>query len=93
MTCARTRCVWVGLVLLGLGPGLAQAQGYRLRLDSRVQRVSYRGSEMDSVRVEDVVTGPTGGPRTPDDFAVRCPPGSDYCFYFRGGPELTGGPW
>jgi hypothetical protein len=92
VTRARTRCVWVGLVLLGLGPGLAQAQGYRLRLDSRVQRVSYRGSEMDSVRTEDVVTGPTGGPRTPDNFAVTCPPGSAYCFYFRGGPELTGGP-
>ena len=47
---------------------------------------------MDSIPVGDVVTGPTGGPRTPDNFAVRCPPGGAYCFYFRGGPELTGGP-
>ena len=39
-----------------------------------------------------MVTGPTGGSRTPDGFAVRCPPGSAYCFYFRAGPELTGGP-
>ena len=79
-------------VVLGLGSGPVEAQGYRLRLDSRVQRVSYRGVTMDSIPVGQVVTGPTGGPRTPDNFAVRCPPGSAYCFYFRGGPELTGGP-
>jgi hypothetical protein len=47
---------------------------------------------MDSIPVEDVVTGPTGGPRTPDNFAVRCPPGGAHCFYFRAGPALTGGP-
>jgi hypothetical protein len=83
---------WLAIALLGLGPGLVEAQGYRLRLDSRVQRVTYRGLAMDSIPVGDVVTGPTGGPRTPDNFAVRCPPGSAYCFYFRAGSELTGGP-
>jgi hypothetical protein len=86
------RAAGLGLALLAVGSGPAEAQGYRLRLDSRVQRVSYRGVAMDSIPVGDVVTGPTGGPRTPDNFAVRCPPGSAYCFYFRGGPELTGGP-
>ena len=86
------RGAWLGFALLGLGSGLAEAQGYRLRLDSRVQRVSYRGMTMDSIPVGEVVTGPTGGPRTPDNFAVRCPTGSAHCFYFRAGPELTGGP-
>ena len=38
------RSAWVVVVLLGLGPGLAQAQGYRLRLDSRVQRVRSTAS-------------------------------------------------
>jgi len=85
-------CLYVGIALLLFGSGPAEAQGYRLRLDSRVQRVTFRGVAMDSIPVGDVVTGPTGGPRTPDNFAVRCPPGSAYCFYFRGGPERTGGP-
>lgn len=89
---APSRFAWLALALLGLHPSQSQAQGYSLRLDSRVQRVTYRGMEMDSIPVGDVITGPTGGPRTPDDFSVRCPPGSAYCFYFRGGPELTGGP-
>jgi hypothetical protein len=86
------RCLYLGIALLLLGSGPSEAQGYRLRLDSRVQRVTFRGVAMDSIPVGDVVTGPTGGPRTPDNFAVRCPPGGAYCFYFRGGPELTGGP-
>jgi hypothetical protein len=86
------RGAWLSLALLGLGSGLAEAQGYRLRLDSRVQRVTYRGLTMDSIPVGEVVTGPTGGPRTPDNFAVRCPPGDSHCFFFRAGPELTGGP-
>ena len=57
-----------------------------------MQRVTYRGLTMDSIPVDEVVTGPTGGPRTPDDFAVRCPAGRAHCFFFRAGPELTGGP-
>ena len=73
------RGAWLTIALLGLWPGAAEAQGYRLRLDSRVQRVTYRGLTMDSIPVGEVVTGPTGGPRTPDDFAVRCPAGSAHC--------------
>jgi hypothetical protein len=86
------RIAGLSIALLELGWGLAEAQGYRLRLDSRVQRVSYRGMAMDSIPVEEVVTGPTGGPVTPDGIAVRCPPGDLHCFYFQAGPELTGGP-
>ena len=50
------RVLWLSLALLGLGANIAEAQGYRLRLDSRVQRVTYRGLSMDSIPVEDVVT-------------------------------------
>jgi len=70
----------------------AQAQGYRLRLDSRAQQASYRGVTPDSILASEVVTGPTGGPQTPDGFAVRCISSTAYCYYFRGGPEVQGGP-
>ncbi len=86
------RAAGVGLLLLLLAPGAAGAQGYRLRLDARAQRVSYRGVTADSIPVGEVVPGPSGGPRTPDGFAVRCPPGSSHCFFFRPGPRLEGGP-
>jgi hypothetical protein len=86
------RVTALGIALLGLLWADADAQGYRLRLDSRAQRVGYRGVTADSIPVGEVVTGPTGGPRTPDGFAVRCPPGSDHCFFFRPGPQLQGGP-
>ena len=82
----------LGIVLIGLGWSDADAQGYRLRLDSRAQRVTYRGVTADSVPVGQVITGPTGGPRAPGGFAVRCPPGSAYCFFFRPGDRLEGGP-
>jgi hypothetical protein len=83
-----------GVLACGLA-GLAadaSAQAYRLRLDSDAQRVAYRGVTADSIRAADAVVGPTGGFQTPDGFAVRCPPGSDHCFFFRPGPALRGGP-
>ena len=82
----------------GLGAGLlvcaatAEAQGYRLRLDSRAQRVAFRGVTADSIPTGQVVTAPTGGLQTPDGFAVRCPPAGSHCFFFRPGPVLRGGP-
>lgn len=79
-----------GLLLLAWTS--AEAQGYRLRFDTRAQRVAYRGVTADSISVGDVVAGPTGGPRTPDGFAVRCPTAGDHCFFFRPGPRLQGGP-
>ena len=82
----------IGAGLLLLGSAGAEAQGYRLRLDTRAQRVAYRGVAPDSIPVGAVVTGPTGGPRTPEGFAVRCPPGSAHCFFFRPGPRVRGGP-
>jgi hypothetical protein len=84
----------VGLAAAALAvaaPALV-AQGYRLRLDARAQGVSYRGWAIDSIPVADTVTGPGGGPATPDGFAVRCGVAVGYCFFFRPGPERRGGP-
>ena len=62
------------------------AQGYRLRIDSRVQAVSFRGVTLDSIAVTDTVTGPGGGPATSDGFAVTCLQGDTVCHYYRPGP-------
>jgi hypothetical protein len=70
----------------------ATAQGYLLRLDSRVQDVTYRGVRLDSIPVGSVVTGPDGGPETPDGYAVSCDPGAAVCEFYRPGPEHRGGP-
>jgi hypothetical protein len=80
-----------GAVLL-LGAGNAGAQGYHLRLDTRFQSVSFRGWALDSVLVSDTVTGPSGGPTTPDGYAVRCQAGAPYCSFFRPGPERRSQP-
>lgn len=70
----------------------ASAQGYRLRVDTRVQGVSFRGVTFDSVAVTDTVSGPGGGPGTSDGYAVNCLPGGAYCHYFRPGPILHSAP-
>ena len=90
MTSAWKRTALLGTAFAWLWTS-AEAQGYRLRLDAGAQRVSYRGVTPDSVLASQTVTGSTGGFETPDGFAVRCS-GGDYCFYFRPGPEITGGP-
>jgi hypothetical protein len=79
------------LLLLGASPPLS-AQGYRLRVDTRLQAVGFRGVQIDSLPVSDTVTGPGGGPATPDGFAVYCSGGASYCTYFRPGPVRHGGP-
>jgi hypothetical protein len=81
-----------GVVGTGLTGSRAEAQGYRLRLDSRAQRVSYRGVTADSILAAQAVTAPTGGFQTPDGFAVRCPESSAYCYFFRPGPEIRAAP-
>ena len=85
------RLAAVAAGLLFLGPTRGAAQGYRLRLDTRAQAVSYRGLTPDSVPVSEVVVGPTGGFVTTSGIAVRCT-GGTFCFYFRPGPELQGVP-
>ncbi|HJR17717.1 MAG TPA: hypothetical protein VJ808_12745 [Gemmatimonadales bacterium] len=69
-----------------------EAQGYRLRLDTRGQAAAYRGVRADSVPVTDVVLTPTGGFQTADGLFVRCPTGATHCFLFRPGPYRQGGP-
>lgn len=84
---------WI-LVLGGwalLAPA-AWGQGYRLRLDTRVQAVSFRGVSLDSVPIADTVSGPGGGPATADGFAVTCLPGQRFCHFYRPGSILRGAP-
>jgi len=80
------------VVALLIGSPLS-AQGYRVRLDGRFQAVGYRGVQLDSIPVTDTVTGPSGGPATPDGFAVRCPSGAAYCLFFRPGAVQRGAPF
>ncbi len=84
--------VLLGAGLVGLTAANAQAQGYRLRLDGQAQRAAFRGVTQDSILATDAVPAPTGGLQTADGFAVRCPPGSAFCFFFRPGPDLRAGP-
>jgi len=86
-----TRRVSLALLLAAL-PCALGAQGYRVRLDTRIQAVGFRGVRIDSIPVSDTVTGPGGGPTTSDGFAVYCPSGAPYCTYFRPGPVRRGGP-
>jgi len=73
--------------------GAAGAQGYHLRLDTRVQSVAYRGVAIDSIPVADTLQAPGRGPTTPDGFAVVCPPNGTYCTFFRPGPERSAQPF
>lgn len=83
-----------GMILfLTCGAVPVMAQGYRLRLDGRFQAVGYRGLQLDSIPVTDTVASPTGGPTTPDGFAVRCPAGAAYCLFFRPGSVQRGAPF
>lgn len=79
------------LLLVWVAPAAA-AQGYRLRLDTRVQVVAYRGISLDSIPVTDTVSSPGQGPSSPDGFAVECRLGDPYCLYFRPGSVRRGGP-
>lgn len=77
--------------MLGAPAALA-GQGWRLRVDASAQLVAFRGVELDSVPGTDVVAGPTGGPVSPDGIIARCPATSSYCYIFRPGEALRGGP-
>lgn len=86
-----TRLGLLSAVLTLAAPGL-RAQDYLLRLDGRFQSVAYRGVRLDSIPAGAVVTGPTGGPETPDGHAVSCSPGAAYCQFYRPGPARRAGP-
>ena len=86
------RTILAVLLLSGVLALPASGQGYRLRLDSRVQHAAYRGVRLDSVAVGEIVTGPDGGLLTPDGFAVRCVVGEAFCRYFPPGPVRQSSP-
>lgn len=79
------------LLLLAAVPASAAAQGYRVRLDSRVQTLSFRGVEADSIPLSNVVTEPDGSLLSPDGHAVECL--GEWCYFWRAGPEEKGAPW
>ncbi len=85
--CAAALGLWMATLTAS-----AAAQGYRLRVDTRVQSVGFRGVSLDSIPVADTVSTPGQGPTSPDGFAVRCLPGAAYCTFFRPGGEQRGGP-
>ncbi|HXO86698.1 MAG TPA: hypothetical protein VN803_14350 [Gemmatimonadales bacterium] len=80
------------VVMLLLAAAPLAAQDYRLRLDARVQSVSFRGVALDSILAGAAVADSVGSLYTPDGFAVVCLPGEAYCTYFRPGPTLVGAP-
>ena len=82
----------VAAAALALWSGPLQAQGYRVRLDTRFQSLSFRGVAIDSVLSTTVVAGPNGGLLTADGFAVSCPEGAAYCTFFRPGLKTSAGP-
>ena len=88
---AAALTLWLAM-LAGPGGGAAAAQGYRLRLDTRVQSVGFRGVSLDSIPVGDTVSTTGHGPTSPDGFAVRCLAGAAYCTFFRPGDARRAGP-
>lgn len=83
--------LWLGLMVMLALPSTGTAQEYLLRLDTRVQRVDYRGLQKDSIPVGQVVTGPGGNLETPDGHAVTCG-GQPTCVFYRPGPVRRGAP-
>lgn len=86
---------WFALVaVLGFAIRAAPlpAQGYRVRLDTRVQSLTVRGLAVDSILRTAVVVDAQGRFWTPDGIAVTCPGAAAYCTFFRPGPEVNGAP-
>jgi hypothetical protein len=88
----RGRSVGLGIALSCLASTLASAQGYRLRLETGFQTVSFRGVTLDSVPAASAVIAPSGGLETPDGFAVECSASISFCTFYRPGPRLTSDP-
>jgi hypothetical protein len=79
------------MVLLLLAAASASAQGYRIRLDSRLQSVSWRGLTSGTIARADAILQPNGGFLTPEGHAASC--GDTQCTFFAPGPVLRGVPW
>jgi uncharacterized membrane protein len=78
-----TRVTLLWLLLAAVVPARLAAQGYRLRMDSRVQAVAYRGVTFDSVAAVDTATVP--------GYALQCNP-NGYCTFYRPGPIVHAAP-
>ncbi len=89
-----TRRKWLAALwaLSVVGPAPLAAQSYRVRLDTRLQAVRFRGLAFDSVLRAAVTPAPTGGLRTADGYAVSCATAATYCTFFRPGPPTTATP-
>ncbi len=85
------RRLLLGLGLTAMAAAPLGAQGYRLRLDTRYESVSFRGVDIDSVPAASVVNTSGAGPTTADGFAVDCS-GGNYCYFFRPGARQHGQP-
>jgi hypothetical protein len=81
-----------GVALLLTVPAAGVAQEYLVRLDARAQGATYRGILKDSIPVGQVVTGPGGGPETPDGYVASCTGGA-MCTFYRPGRARRGGPF
>jgi hypothetical protein len=82
----------LAILLVGLVPRAGWSQGYRLRLDSRLQTVTFRGVSPDSIDRAAAGVGSTGGLFSPEGFAVTCPAAGTFCHFYRPGPRLTSTP-
>jgi hypothetical protein len=90
-TSARLLGIIVALATLLPGPSAATPQ-WNLRWRTDVRNVEFRGLELDSIPVTDAVADADGRLFTPDGYAVRCPTGSAWCYFYRPGSEVHGVP-
>jgi len=79
------------MIALFLAATLVPAQGYRVRLDTRIQGVSWRGLDTGTIPRAEAIEQPGGGFLTPDGHAALC--GETVCTFFAVGPVLRGVPW
>jgi hypothetical protein len=87
-----SRALPLAAALMAAGAAHAAAQDYRLRLDSRVQSVAFRGVVLDSIPASQVVVGANGGLETPDGRAVTCIASAGYCMFYLPGDRLSSAP-
>ncbi len=78
-------------LLLTAGVSSLAAQGYRVRLDSRLQGVTWRGVQSGTIPRAQAIEQPGGGFLTPDGYAAVC--GEQTCSFFAPGAALRGVPW
>jgi hypothetical protein len=81
-----------GFGAVALAAGALDAQGYRVELDARVQGVSYRGWQLDSIPVGQAQVQ-NGLLFTPDGIGVTCVAGQAYCLYYAPGAKAQAYPF